>query len=421
MSNTLSRRDLLRFTGTTMLAAPFISLSSRTVNAADPIQALLIRYPATEFYANAMSKVPGVELSTQMMPSDKLQELININFSSKSSNFDIIASNDTNLVNYVRNDWLMPMDELWAKYKDEYALDGIDQSFLKGCMVDGKLYQVPNEFNTHLLFYRKDLYEKAGLKPAETIEEFMKNAQALKASGLAAGTTMMCRVGDQCASEMNYYLNVLGDGWFDKDWKPSVASDKGVKSVEFMREMGKLAQRGFLSAGGDEGSLALYQGFAAMGNMWATRAAAVDDPKKSRFVGQFGFAAPAQGGQRMSISGYAISKFTKKDPDMLFRVILESAKLDVQRANTANVVPPRPDLLKDEELNNKYPYLQAAAKAAPIGKFFPAMPYFYPVAEIVTRRLAQVMTDEMKAKEAMATATNEAEQLLTSNGFYNKG
>jgi ABC-type glycerol-3-phosphate transport system substrate-binding protein len=413
----LSRRTFLKGFAASTLAAPALSFSSRTVSAADPIQMILYRYPASEFYAEAMKKVPGADINIQLMPSDKVMELVNINLSSGSANFDIIPCNDTNLISYVAKDWLMPLDDLWAKYKDEYDLGGINDNFVKGSSSNGHIYQLPNEFNSHLLFYRKDLYEELGLKVPATIQEFRRNAEKLK-TDKRAGTTMMLRVGDQCASEMNYYLNVLGDGWFDERWQPLINSEKGIKAVEFMYEMGKLAQRGFTSAAGDEGSLALYQGFAGQGNMWATRAASMEDPKKSRFVGKFGYAVPAQGGQRLSVSGLAISKFTKKDPDMLFRVMLETVRPDVMKGNIANNVPTRTSVLEDESLAATYPYLKAAAGASSAGRFFPAMPYFYPAAEIITRRLLQVMTDEMGPKNAMDTAAVETKQLLTANGFY---
>ena len=145
----------------------------------------------------------------------------------------------------------------------------------------------------------------------------------------------MMRVGDQCATTLTYYLNAVGNGWFDEKWQPTFASESGLKAIEFLKEMGNLAQRGYTSAAGDEGALALYQGFAPMGNMWATRVSSIEDPKKSRFVGKFGYAAPAQGGQRINTFGLAISAFTKQDPDELFRVMLETMEPDIMKGNLA--------------------------------------------------------------------------------------
>jgi maltose-binding protein MalE len=75
-------------------------------------------------------------------------------------------------------------------------------------------------------------------------------------------------------------------------------------------------------------------------------------------------------------------------------------------------------MLNDKELNGKYPHLAAAADVAKNGKFFPAMPYFSPVADIVTRRVLQVMTNELQAKEAMDLAAAEGNKYLADNGWF---
>lgn len=411
-----SRRTVLKGVAASALAAPAISLTARTVNAADPVQVILNRYPAQEFFAERMKKIPGIDVNVQLMPNDKILELLNINMASGSSNFDIIPCNDTQVIRYAKNGWIIPLDELWNKYKDEYQLGDIEKNFVTGSTVDGHLYQLPNEFNSHITMYRKDIYDEKGLRPEQTIQEFRDHAKALTSEKMA-GTVLLFRVGDQCATGATYYLNNVGDGWFHNDWRLAVNTPKGVQAVEFMREMAKYAQRGFTTASGDEGSLALYQGFAAMGHMWVTRASSMEDPKKSRVAGKIGYAAPAQGGQRLSLTGYAISKFSKKDPDILFRVMLESVKEQAARDNITNNVPTRTSVLNDQELQSKYPYLVAANGAAKYGKTYPAAPFFSPIAEIVTRRIVQVMTDELKAKEAMDLAAQEGNKYLVENGF----
>ncbi|SFU19627.1 extracellular solute-binding protein [Mesorhizobium sp. YR577] len=419
MTTHFSRRAFLKTAGAgaaAALAAPAIGLSSRTVNAATPIQAILNRYPAQEYFAEQMKSVPGVEVNVQLMPNDKILELLNINLSSGSSTFDIIPCNDTQAIRYARNGWIIPLEELWEKYRDEYNLGDIEPNFIKGSTVDGHLYQLPNEFNSHIQMYRKDIYEEKGLKPEDNIEDFKAHAKSLKSDDMA-GTVLLFRAGDQCATGATYYFNNVGDGWFHDDWKLAVNTERGIKAVEFMREMAGVAQRGFTTASGEEGALALAQGLAAMGHMWVTRASNMEDPKKSRVVGKISYAAPAQGKQRLSATGYAISKFSKQDPDVLFRVMLQTASEKAARENIKNNVPPRVSILNDEELSIKHPYLIAANGAAKYGAYYPAMPHFSPVAEIVTRRIVQVMTDELQAKEAMDLAAAEGNKYLVDQGF----
>ena len=68
-TTSVNRRTLLKGLAAGGLAMPAIGLGSRTVNAANPVQIILYRYPASEFYAEAMKKVPGAEVNIQLMLS----------------------------------------------------------------------------------------------------------------------------------------------------------------------------------------------------------------------------------------------------------------------------------------------------------------------------------------------------------------
>ena len=57
------------------------------------------------------------------MPFDKALELITIAMSSKSDTPDIVYASDASYQTFARNGWLRPLDDLWAKYRDEFKLD----------------------------------------------------------------------------------------------------------------------------------------------------------------------------------------------------------------------------------------------------------------------------------------------------------
>ena len=114
----ISRRNLVVAT----FAAPAI-LGARA-RAAGTIQMISHRYPALEYYAEKMrNAVPGTAVNTQLMPFDKALELITIAMSSKSDTPDIVYASDASYQTFARNGWLRPLDDLWAKYRDEFKLD----------------------------------------------------------------------------------------------------------------------------------------------------------------------------------------------------------------------------------------------------------------------------------------------------------
>jgi raffinose/stachyose/melibiose transport system substrate-binding protein len=72
---------------------------------------------------------------------------------------------------------------------DQYAADmGWDQQFLPWALslgkVDGKLYSIPHEIETLVLYYNKTVFEAHGWKPPTTIDEYLKLVADIRAAGL---------------------------------------------------------------------------------------------------------------------------------------------------------------------------------------------------------------------------------------------
>ena len=386
--------------------------------AADPVQLISHRYPALEFWANKMkTAVPGVEVNAQLMPFDKMGELVTIAMSSKAQTFDIVYVIDSTIASYAKNGWLRPLDDLWAKYKNEFNLGDFTDAAVKMCTYNGKIYGIPGTVNTLMLYYRKDLLDAAGKTVPKTVAEYQALAKALNTPA-RAGTINCLKPTDATLNEAHWYINTIGQGWFDDKWRPIFNNERGVRAIEALKETSKSAQRGFSTAANDECTIALQQDAAAMGQQWATRARSVDDPKQSRVAGKFEWAPMPEGHARVLIDGYGISAFSKQDPDTLFRIIATTTKESNMREAAGMLVPPRRKLLNDPELRKSNRYYQAAAQAIESGTPFPALPEFYAVGEFISRRILQAVTGEMATKAALDVAATETENSLKARGSY---
>lgn len=392
------------------------ALAGRDARAAGTVQMISHRYPALEFFAGKMrGAVPGVTVNTQLMPFDKALELATIAMSSKADTLDLVYLNDSTFLTFAKNGWLRPLDDMWAKYKTQYRLDDYADAVIKTYTYDGKIYLVPHTLNVMLFFYRKDLL--GGRKPPATIAEYHAMAKALN-TPLSAGTIDCLKPVDAGLNEIHWYMNTIGDGWFDKDWKPIFNDERGVKAVESLKEVTRYAQQGFTSAANDECMIALQQGAAAMGLQWATRAKAMDDAKKSRVVDKIDWEAPPDGHARLSSDGYAISAFSKQDPDVLFRIIATSASEANMREAAPLTVPCRNALLSDPELKAQNRHYPAVLASLDTSVPFPPLPEFYAVGEFITRRVLQAVTGEMAVKPALDAAATETQTFLKGHGYY---
>jgi len=407
-----SRRRVLQ----TAMVAP--AIVGRAARGAGTIQMVSHRFPALEFYAEKMrTALPGVAVNTQLMPFDKALELITIAFSSKADTIDIAYANDSTFLTFAKNGWLRPLDDLWAKYKSEFALDDFPPSVLKSLSYNGKLYLMPHTSNVMLLFYRKDLFDQAGKPPPKTMAEYRALAKSFN-SPLRAGTISCLKPVDAGLNEAHWYINTIGDGWFDDKWHPIFNDPRGVQAIEAMKEVTQYAQQGFTAAANDECTIALQQDTATMGLQWATRAKAMDDPNKSRVVGKIDWVPAPDGHARGGSDGYGISAFSKQDPDVLFRIIATSANQANMRTVAPLMVPPRQSVLDDPELKAANRYYPASLASLPTMLPFPALPEFYSVGEFITRRILQAITGEMAVKPSLDAAAGETEAFLKGHGYY---
>lgn len=411
-----SRRSALQTIGAVTGAS---LVGGRRAYAAAPVQMISHRYPALELYAEKMrTAVPGVEVNTQLMPFDKANELATIALSSKADTLDIIYASDSTVQKYAKNGWLRPLDDLWEKYKDEYNFVDFPESALAPYRYEGKLYVLPHNINVMLLFYRKDLLEAEGKQPPTTMAEFVELASEFN-TPMRSGAVSCLKPVDANLNESHWYMNAVGDGWFDQDWKPIFNDAKGVQAIETLKKVTGYAQRGFATAANDECALAYQQDLGVMGLQWATRAASMDDPTKSRVVGKIDWSAPPDGHGRLSGDGYAISAFSNQDPDLLFRIIATSSNEANMREAASLTVPPRESVLRDPELAKQYRHYPAILDSLNTAVPFPPLPEFYEVGEFIARRILQAVAGEMEVKAALDAAAGETEQLLKSRGYYN--
>ena len=108
-----------------------------------------------------------------------------------------------------------------------------------GLSVDGKLYAAPFYGESSLVMYRKDLFEKAGLKmPDAPTWDFIADA-ARKITDRATGINGICLRGKAGWGENMAFLtamsNSFGARWFDENWKPQFDQPEWKNTLQLLR------------------------------------------------------------------------------------------------------------------------------------------------------------------------------------------
>ena len=405
----LGRRAMLG----TALAMPALNVRAQ----GNAVTLISHRYPALEWYADKMkSALPGTTVDTRLMPSGDAAQMQRLQFSSASPGMDILWLNSSLMAFYAKNGWLEPMDDLIAKFRDEYKLGDINPTSLRGMTYEGKVYGLPLTTNTLLYAYREDVFSERKLAPPATWEEQVEIAKALH-SPRRSGTTLSLKW-DMPPYELSSVLHTVGDGWFDRDWRPVFNSAKGVAAIDLYRRLSAYAVPGFSSQANDENTVNFAQDVAATGQQWATRCATMDNPQRSKVVGKIQWAVPPGGKQAITTDGYAISRFSTKNKEMLFRILARALDEDSQRGAADLATPTRRAVLNDPAIQARFRWYPAVSKCLDVGEPLPALAEFNEAAELACRRIVQAIVGQMPVKAALDAGAAEVVELLTRRGYY---
>ena len=217
---------------------------------------------------------------------------------------------------------------------------------------------------------------------------------------------------------MNWHFNAHGPGWLDEGtFKPIFNQPHGVEAVETLMELARYSAPGYLSNGNNEAMVNFQQDLAVMGLQWASRAKAMDNPDKSKVVGNIEFAVPPGGGSRVIVIGYCLPRFSDVDRETRFKVLVEASRADKMRVGASFSIPSRHSVLSDPEIQAKNRHYRAAMETIKVARDVPPLPEYSEVAEFLVRRVHQAMTGEMEVKEALDTAADEVTEHLRKRGY----
>jgi len=299
-------------------------------------------FPITSFYAKELEKCNGVanlRVNTQLLDSGSAKEQTRLALSGKgTSPYEIVHVDDALLTDLASQGQIQPLDEFIAKYKGQYDLSDISDALYKLGTYDGKVYGIPIVANTMHYFYNMDVFAKHGLSVPDTYDDVIATCAVLKQDKDAElPFTINLHAGWAWRIEFHSLLKAYNGDWLNADSTPKFNGPEGVQAVEKILEVVEacMGEEG-LTWSIDDSEIGLETGTLPSAHTWASRAANMDNPDKSQFVGKIGFApAPraVPGGPHAGPAAadfYAIPTKTDIDPDLIFRIIMEAADLESQ-------------------------------------------------------------------------------------------
>jgi multiple sugar transport system substrate-binding protein len=183
---------------------------------------------AVERYAKEYDKAA---VKVQWTPGDYTSKLNSGLLS--TSGPDVFES--TPNIDQVKSGQIVPLDDIIADVKGDYT-----EADIKSSTVDGKIYMIKMVDDMGVLYYRKSLLAKAGLKPPTTIDELIAASKALNSKdqkGLFIGNDAGVTPAFGGGSLLGQILWSVGSDFLTPDNKPGFTSAEAKQSFAKMREL----------------------------------------------------------------------------------------------------------------------------------------------------------------------------------------
>lgn len=269
----------------------------------------------------------GMDIQYDELPENQERQKLTVEFTGGSSTIDVFYTSffqERRL--FLQNGWYEVLDPYLndpAKTSPDFDWDDFFAGAKSAGTVDGKLVGIPTNMDTNITYYRKDLFDAAGMQPPKTMDELEAAAKHFNNPPQMYGFVARGQKTSN-ATQIDPYLRNFGGGYFDKDGKPDVDSEGDIKAVQFYADMLRnYGPPGVTNFSWPEASALVQQGRCALYTDGAGFAGPFEDPSKSKVVGKMGFgifpAGPAGNFPPIFANGLAIySQSKNKDAAWYF-------------------------------------------------------------------------------------------------------
>jgi len=326
-------------------------------NIAAPDSAVTINYfgwpvDILEFYAAEMEKcgeVENITVDSAFLDFNAVTEQVELALSGGGdSPYDVLHMSNVEVSAWGNNGWMLPLNDLIEKYRDEYDLDDIAAASFQGATIDGKIYGIPALNNTLHLAYRSDLFEQYGIDVPTNYDEVIAACEVL-ADEPSIDYPFTLDLSADWAWEIEFLAFARGYGtdYLNDDLSPAFNGPEGVAALTKMKEVvdACMGPEGLAGSPYEGAVLTLNAGGQAFIHVWASNMVTMTDPAETDFADVIKFApaaAPDPGGPLGGSAWtdyYGIPLNTTNDPELVFLVIMEALDAESQaRAATLGAV-----------------------------------------------------------------------------------
>ncbi|MES0864223.1 extracellular solute-binding protein [Ruegeria sp. SCPT10] len=405
---------------------------------------LVVNFPAHPHFDAVMQVLPkfteetGIRVEVDQLQYLKMREKQTLELTKNKGDYDLIAYVVFSKADYVYADQLENLakyfmnpaladpaydaDDLIDGYVGNIGVAGGSKGYLPG--PTGSLFGIPFGSETSILGYRKDIFEKHGLEVPKTYDELLELACKIpELEPGMGGLASRAASGHHASHAYLLHLAPLGGRIFDENWNPIMNNAEGVKAAEALRTIVDCGAEGAETFGFAEAGASFLQGNSAMFLDSTVFAGQVNNPEKSKVVGQIGWAPHPEGARRGSqTGGFGIGIPTNaqnKDAAFLLMQWLTSKEADKAIA-IAGGNPSRFSTHSDPDVLAEQPHLEVFGEALKHADpdWRPIIPVWGKINADLGTTLSQVLTEDLDIQTALDGVAERSKAIMDDAGYY---
>jgi multiple sugar transport system substrate-binding protein len=387
----------------------------------------------------------GIKVVYDQIPYGDLREKLLLEASRKSGAYDVIFLDTIWVPEFVKGGYLFPVTDWVERDKQQIDLEDIPQNLWDYALrYEGQWYGLPAACHLGVYVYRKDLFDKYGLKAPESWDDQLEIAKKLTidenndGTPEIYGTGFRYRRGNQIVSDWFHFTGCFAtydsawrSGLFYPDMKPAFNSPDMIAAAQFYTDFylkykvvppeASNWEFGDIMKAFNEGRIATM-----VTENWAC--ASLVDPAQSPMADKVGFYYPPGKKQTDGSIKYAfyaggafpwVISADSKNKEAAWEFIKwvsskELHKKYIQMGGTEF----RYSVMNDTEMQKERPWLQYMAKVSDECFYRPLMTEYPKYEEFAGAVLAQVITGELSVKEALDQAVAKMDEVLKEAGYY---
>lgn len=386
------------------------------------------QFSAHEARVPEFEALTGIKVKYQYVPFAAMREKLTAELVAKTDQYDVLSVMDV---------WGPSLYNLFDPLNDRIAEKKIDMvarypfAHLRAAR-DGNgngknILGFPLRGHVQLMFYRKDVFNRLGLKPPETWDQMVDVGRQIQSKTDMAGVAMY--YGKTSGQNLMIWFNYLwgmGGELLDAKGQPAFNSPQGVAATQAYVDVllkHKVAPAGSATFNETDAVNSVAQGKSAMVPVWWWRYAGLVDPKTSTLKSdQIGFAPlPSMPGREATTYTntwfYGINRNSKQknaamefltwlsDPALERSVLLDRRLNEVVAMQTANLI--------DGDVNLRFGGMHLfGAQALKGARGTPLFAQWPQVSDILEATISEIVAGQVTVKAGLDAAAAKARRAL---------